>query len=512
MIKIPRKSLLENPKIDGLLGLALQLKVINRSLNLLIDRGYLPYIDLNEQQEEEYETITVFSVGARDALTKAIYGKHAKNLFPSTGIFDINDIENSIRRYGRYASISYPDVKDETSFHQVEARSFYLALHDELHRRLISTIPNPVYDALLHSIDVIREKTNRKWSKEIWDTLDMEVGIFLQETQTYRDATDPKALTECFARLLNAKVYSEDRPMGLFTASMFVETTWLLMIDMVLNKQKWEALSIDIHSFPKPSVYSEMIEFIEKFRHLIEQESSPEKQVAIMMAQYLNLPIGSLDNIKFEKHGQYLQLVSEGKSLFVPKAAALIPLTLSEQAELNTVLNKQKFDFKEFSEEEKLILFRRASHLMHYIDLNKISLKELVSLTDEEFIAVIDFAIINLIERSRLTLQEFKELYELGLVQIINNNTKLKGLILEGLLTVSDLKRLDADGQLQKLINSDSEMEQFTIIESFTEIKDSNLNNNVKINNQSPLTNNSFFNDANKSDNELLNNKYDKGF
>ncbi|STX49977.1 Uncharacterised protein [Legionella busanensis] len=460
VVNIPR-SLLQNndentKRLNGLLQLSNNIKIILKSPTPVIEPEYTPYVQLTdeleegekEEQEEFYPTI-VFSAGARDALTKAIYGTHAKSLYASLGRFNIDDIERSIRNYGRYASTAYPGVEDETSFHKVIARVFFLTLHDEAHRRLISTIPNFAFDALLQAIDVIREKTNTKWSKEIWDTLDMEVGEFLNETQAFRDQPSSDARTQTFSRLLNAKVYTEDRPMGLFTDSPFIETTWLLMIDIVLNKKNWQIFSIDENAFPEGTFYKDMINCIQKNKLALDREASPVKQVAMMMAQYFNLPAQNLDDVKFEKQGRYLQLSQGTKPFLFTKEVALL---LENKKQYHSLIIKEiregKLSTDQLSEKltkliERINSLEEENDPLNLFQSEKLRLIDLVNLSGDEF-KQLNFRVIDLLQEGKLTVEKFKQLCASGIIEIVKGYN-IYQLISKGKLTISDLEALSPE-------------------------------------------------------------------
>ncbi|WP_131781983.1 hypothetical protein [Legionella gresilensis] len=460
VVNIPR-SLLQNndentERLNGLLQLSNNIKIILKSPTPVIEREYTPFVELTDEleegeKEEEFYPIVVFSAGARDALTKAIYDTHAKSLYASIGRFNIDDIERSIRNYGRYASTAYPGVEDETSFHKVIARVFFLTLHDEAHRRLISTIPDFAFEALLQAIDVVRAKTDIKWSKEIWDTLDMEVGEFLNETQAFRNQTSPQARTQTFSRLLNAKVYTEVRPMGLFTDSPFIETTWLLVIDIVLNKKNWQIFSIDESAFPEGTFYKDMINCIQKNKQALENEPSPARQVAIVMSQYFNLLAQNSNDVKFEKQGRYLQLSQGTKPfLFTKEVSLLLENNRQYYSILIKAIREGHLGFSPFTEKMDKILKRinflvevvkvRSDDLLKLIEKEKLPLLDLVSLTDDEF-KKINFTVIDLLETGKLRIDKFKQLCASSMIEIVKN-PNIYGLIDKGKLTISDIEAL----------------------------------------------------------------------
>jgi hypothetical protein len=254
------------------------------------------------------------SVGVRNALTETIYGKNAKLLFPRLGLFTINDIERSMRLGGRYAAVAYPGIDSPLDFHGLRAHPFYIGLHDEAHRRLISTIRNTAYEAFFYAIDVLRSLTNIHWSKEIWDGVDMEIGLFVNE---YAQDT-----MSDFLGLLSAPVYTQQRLMGLFNASPYNDTTWLLLIHMVLHEDEWKKREIFPSKFEQYSIrYGKLINFIKLHKNEIEKETSPAKQAAILKCKYLGIEIVNKESICLKKvKGNYIQLEMNHEPIVHPKA------------------------------------------------------------------------------------------------------------------------------------------------------------------------------------------------
>ncbi len=269
------------------------------TLNLLAlaEKAGLLHMHKKESAEGVDFYITYFSLGARDALAKARFGEHAKKLYPRLGIFSIYDIQRSIKNYGRYAATYCPGISSGDNFHQVLARLFYLLLHDEIHRTLISSIPNPLYAALLYAIDVVCEKTGIKMAKDIWDNIDMEIRIFIDN---YPDISDDICLNENFSRLLNANIATQFTPINLFKASPLCDTTWLILIDMILNPNKWDAW---IHPHLFIHAYQDMIDLIKRHQAALRQETSPARQVAYIKSKYFNIPEPAPDDdVQFVKN------------------------------------------------------------------------------------------------------------------------------------------------------------------------------------------------------------------
>lgn len=252
----------EDEKISGLVSFAESIRIIKD-------------ISKNDSKNENTRTIISLSTGARDALTQTRYGDHAKFIFPSLGKFTIDKIEKGIRKRGRYSAVDCPTVENQKQFHGVASKFFYLSLHDELHRQLISSIPNPAYEMLLYAIDLVREKTGIKWSKEIWECIDMEVDDFIDVVSDCRDSKSTERLTRNFIMLISANIATEKRLSGLFSPSPFIETIWLLIIDMVVHPDIWSDNGIKREFFPDDSVYAKLYDFVVQNQHIFHEVDSP---------------------------------------------------------------------------------------------------------------------------------------------------------------------------------------------------------------------------------------------
>lgn len=242
-------------------------------------------------QTETKDDFFVLSASSRNMFTKALYGHHAKLLTHRLGMFDINDIERSVRRYSRYSAIYYPDTPYPPSFHGIVAAIFFVMMHDEAHRQSISSINNRVYAALIAAIDMVREKTGIKWSKEIWNSFDVEFLGMVYVTNEIRNPTNSLQYTFSFIDLISGLIASTQTPFGLFTPSPLNDTAWLLVIDLLVEPaDKWMqyninhiAFSYDL--FPFHHLYS----FVQQHLHDIKKLDSPAKQVVYIKQQYFML-------------------------------------------------------------------------------------------------------------------------------------------------------------------------------------------------------------------------------
>lgn len=295
------KDKISDPRIEGTLQLANMLNVIHYVPEII------PRIDLLEDiidskiKPSSIYNVYHFNPVMRDLLTQAIYGEDAKHIFSRLGIFNIDDIERSVRKFGRYSAVDYYAVTCAKEYHGVKAPAFYNTLHDELHRRLISTIQNPVFIAYLHLVDIVREISGLNPAKkdgkpvsqgvfctEVWDGIDMECGLFINYRQSNEERR--KNITKDFIRMMNTYVYTESKPVGLCPPSPYIDTTWAVLINMVLHKDIWLKFSIDISQLATDPNFKDLYQFIEDHQEILKQnEDSPIKQIAQIKALWFNM-------------------------------------------------------------------------------------------------------------------------------------------------------------------------------------------------------------------------------
>lgn len=291
-------------------------------------------IRLREDENTNEIEITLLSVGARDVLTQLVYKEQAKKLFPRVGEIDMRMIDSGLQMKGRYAATSYPGIEDSKSFHDLIAPLIFIFIHDEIHRQVISAIPNDVFDAILLSIKTIREKTGRWNSKDIWQLNDMdldEVRNLLGNPTDLQD--DPQKTTELFAKMISGTTYSTSETLSLFLPNVFCDTTWLLMIDMFENREKWAKLHIDPNYLPMDfKIIYDFVEF--KYNSIKNSEKNLAKQIVHLKSLFLRGKLPETDDICFScptkknlspKHQEknasvYLEIMVNGKPQFQSKA------------------------------------------------------------------------------------------------------------------------------------------------------------------------------------------------
>lgn len=194
------------------------------------------------------------SVTLRQLMVKMIYDVAGfTELVGRVGALTIDDIEAGVIKNQRYATFSYPGVPDPQDFHGVKAPVFFITLHDELHRRAMSAIPPRQLETYLSIVNLVRTATGIRWSKEIWNAIDLEIHIraFTIDNSSlrYKDYFHTKILEA----MLTLPRFSDQSPRGVFMASYkdkaSLETTLIIMIDILENEMVWQRKGVYISGF-----------------------------------------------------------------------------------------------------------------------------------------------------------------------------------------------------------------------------------------------------------------------
>lgn len=239
---------------------------------------------------EEADIVRGFFAGGRDAFLSTRFGEYnKKKALPMVGVLSINTMNDAIMAGARPIAEAYPGVIGPSSFHGIAANPLLLSLHDEVHLALMSSIPNRIFHALLHAITVVRERTGIRWSKEIWDALDMDRYDFAMQSHAQRNDHSPEATSKQFLLALDARVDSEARPSGLFCAIALNETMWLLMIDLHCNQAFWQQQSIIPALFPDDSSYKFYYQHVAKHASDLQGKNAAE-QVTLLISRWFELP------------------------------------------------------------------------------------------------------------------------------------------------------------------------------------------------------------------------------
>lgn len=426
-------------------------KILNEKLTTLkhqIKDLKLKLKELEATSSTDDLYVSVFSMGGKDALNHTLYKRNAKAILHRIGIFQINDIKYSMEKFGRYRMLSFPGITNASSFHGIQSNPVFIGLHDDFHARIISSIPNEAYRALFHAINLVI-KHSIPWSKDIWDATDAEIGLFLENPQPQSHPTS-KTITKWFQCLLNADVYTQHRPIGLFSGSPYFDTTWLLLIDIVLNKKTWFNLFIDPIYFE--GKHQKMYAFALKNIEHINNNNSYAHKVAFLKTAYFHLSIENLENYKFVKKEKYLQLINTTnlESLFIDKKTVLQNYEQYHYYEKlfrnkNLLIEDlQNMEFKNYLDEPIIKVLLINNHLT-ITELKELSPKQIQRLTNS-------VPIYHLIYKNKLTINQFKE-FTINQIDIITNHANIYFLLESAKISISEFKTCSHYPILIELLN-----------------------------------------------------------
>jgi|GEM_PF-5689955 len=387
-------------KIFDLLLLAHNLRVI-----YLYDHGTIEDHRFTYNQGITTVKFAIPSVSARDAFTRHRFGDDMRPLAARVGVFTMDDIERSVRNKMRYGVFSCPGVKDTTEFHEIKAPIFFMSLHDELHRQLMSSIPTKTLDAYLMAVDLIREKTGIFWSEDIWNSIDLEAGDFKDLFKEFKTEENTSKLTFYFQTLLNAKKYSTEEEFGLFSAKdSSLDTLFILMIDILENKEKWLKLGIDANCFS--DYYGNVFAFVKsKEKEILNLTSA--QQVAFLKHAWLQNKEKSaeisLNNCSFKVQDNYVQVLSDNKMIGDTSKAIEIALGNYNNSldNIQTTLDRQG---ENIENSQVQLLQHKAVAVIDAIERemqNKVSLQQI-----KQFTKIIDLTNLLLIDPTNEHLHE----------------------------------------------------------------------------------------------------------
>lgn len=251
--------------------------------------------------------VNLLALGAEDALLETRYGQHAKKIFPLVGKISIDQIDHYMQKAIRPIGFSYPGIENINTYHSILTSPFYVNLHDRIHRLLISSIHNKTYHAVLFAIERARLITGIKWSREIWDSSDMEVAIFITQNKEKLDTATEVDINADFIKILNNYIFTQQRPSTLFMLSPMNDMAWLLFIDFFFNKELWKSKSISPDLFKKNLIEGKFYRFVSLHQTLL-RNKNPAQQIAIIKLKWFELQ-GDYVQAKFVKtNNNYLQI------------------------------------------------------------------------------------------------------------------------------------------------------------------------------------------------------------
>lgn len=315
------------------------------------------------ESEAESETgidieITGFLSGALEANIKSKFGKYTKKSFPFPGKLSIDDIERSMMNNERPISVAYPGIVNSEQFHEINASQYYLTLHDLLHFITISSIPMEIYQGILHAINLVRKNTGIKWSKEIWDSLDMDLSLFLYDAIAHQ-GFHKENLRSYFLRAIDGTVSTEGRPFGLFSSTALNDTMWLFIIDVLFNGPQWDAIIPGLQTFTQGTPYSAYYLFAQQHREQLINKSLAQQIVTLKSLWFkTSLPNGEPVFTKTKRSdGNLIQIEIDGVPFKSAKKDVLAIKTVEIMNETHTTLTDQQqrlFEEDFFSDTNRL--------------------------------------------------------------------------------------------------------------------------------------------------------------
>lgn len=186
----------------------------------------------------------------------------------------IDDIDDGVRKYARLTALSYPGTTAYGNIHGFQSVTpFEATSHDKYHSMVMSSIPNPIKQAIRRLIDLARVHGGHKWSKEIWTWVDCELVYCISHhkeiSQTPRNA---RYNTELFCKALmtgNNTFIQVGKYSSLMIQNHATPALIFMLIDMIKNRKAWAQLDINpdylTHDF---KYYYELIQQIyDTIRH-----------------------------------------------------------------------------------------------------------------------------------------------------------------------------------------------------------------------------------------------------
>ncbi len=211
---------------------------------LLEKQEYLMYIRDWRANDNQYDEIIHLSSGAQDAIGIALFGENNfVRPMSRLGGQSLEDIEHGVRHDARYTATQYPETKPYRdglhSFHNITPLE--ASGHDKQHATVMSTIPTHLRQGLLRLVDVTREYTKLKWSKEIWSWAEIDYLFAFRNNKTLAAPTTIKESTELFCDILIFGGDVRNKNYG----TELTPVAALTYLDMIKNKGKWRQIGIN---------------------------------------------------------------------------------------------------------------------------------------------------------------------------------------------------------------------------------------------------------------------------
>ncbi|STY29131.1 Uncharacterised protein [Legionella wadsworthii] len=145
------------------------------------------------------------AAGIHDALGLTQYGvnEYVRPMM-RLGKQSIDDIEEGVRFQSRYTAAIFPGAFKSKSVHEYEnLTAKEVTEHDRYHSKIMSKIPKDILHTFWEMIDLSRQTTGIKWSREIWNWIDMATEYFITSDDILNE--------QAYQRYLNYKKEYKER-------------------------------------------------------------------------------------------------------------------------------------------------------------------------------------------------------------------------------------------------------------------------------------------------------------
>lgn len=247
------------------------------------NRGYVGITSLTGAIHVSDIGTIVFPISVRYFFYQAIVPKNSTVAKPEgkLGRVPIDGIEKKQRELTRTSAVTHPGAFRTLNIHGYSVTQLDGTGHDAEHLGASHYFPHKLYLAVLLAVDVIRQKTGIKWSRQTWTLID---GYFIDSNAcTLNDDLETaykvdEELNEQKANLWFKKV--------LYT-NLF--TLYTILDDMQANPEKWNPYINVKNFFEKIVEHSEKEKLKEKT--LDEICNSNDVQLLLMLACQLRWPV-----------------------------------------------------------------------------------------------------------------------------------------------------------------------------------------------------------------------------
>lgn len=190
------------------------------------------------------------STGFFDAfgLTKFGLNEYTRPLY-QLGVQGIDDIEKGVKSFVRFAALNFPGTASyKGNIHNYDKLTFLeVTAHDKYHAMLMSAVPKPIVHAFWHIIDVLRNTTGNKWSKEIWTFVDCEIIFCISHymSRSLNKLSD-KEMTDLFCngiRLANGEI--SEKYCSLVLKNEITPAFISIILDMHKHPEIWAEYQIN---------------------------------------------------------------------------------------------------------------------------------------------------------------------------------------------------------------------------------------------------------------------------